>query len=291
MSFATWLFLYLAGLLELVFRYRVSFDRGVAAFALFLPLIALAIPRTYQRNPKLGRGLQIAGAVLALGCSIVFARSLSLEFWDTQRVDLAWLSAGIGVGGLFAIQNENKVSGKWQIANWLMVSVGWLLALWNPAGAWLAIAPAASLALWQRATPNEVSIDKAIGNKAVGLSAGWALFWIGMGMSKSWWDSDTYGLLGTALWAFGVAIAYVPKLNDIKLPLPLLWLALFSLLYAWLPIWLWAPLLGLLSGWTLQRTAKSWHWASAYALLLGLLLSYGLHSNLQWFGWLLWGSR
>lgn len=284
MSLATWLFLYLAGLTELAIRYRLSFsfDKGLAAFVVLIPLLALAVLQPQRRSPKLESSLQVVGAVLALCCVILFARTLSLDFWDTKRMDLAWLSAAIGVGGLLAVRKENS-RNDWHIANWLIVSLGWLLALWNPIGPWLAIAPAASLAVWQRAA--------APMNKVAGLSPAWALFWIGMALPKSWWDSATWGALGTALWALGVASTYVPKMRDVKLPMPLLWLALFPLLYPWLPIWIWAPLLGLLSGWALQQTARPWHWAAAYALLAGLVLSYGLHSNLQWFGWLVWASH
>ena len=108
-------------------------------------------------------------------------------------------------------------------------------------------------------------------------------------MSKPWWDSDTWGALGIALWALAVAITCLPRIRELRLPFPLASLALVPLLYPWLPVWIWAPLLGLLSGWALQRSARPWHRAAGYALLLGLLLSYGLHSNLQWFGLWVWG--
>lgn len=275
MSIATWLFLYLAGLVELGIRYRLSVTNGFAAWVLLLPLLLTALPRPQRRE------LQVFGGVLALCCVIPFARRLNLDFWDIQRIDMAWLAAGIGVGGLFAV-NEESASSEWQVANWLTVSLGWLLALWNPIGPWLAIAPAASLSLWPRSVA-------PIG-KVAGISPAWALFWIGMAVSKSWWDSDTWGVLATALWALAVACTYLPKVRELRLPLPLWLLALWPLLYPWLPIWIWAPLFGLLSGWVFQQTTKPWRGAPAYALLAGLVVSYGLHSNLQWFGWLVWGS-
>ena len=276
MSLVTWLFLYLAGLVELGIRYRLSVTNGFAAWVLLLPLFLIAVPRPQRRD------LRVLGSVLALCCVIPFARSLSLDFWDIQRMDMAWLAAGIGVGGLLAVDEENS-SSEWQIANWLIVSFGWLLALWNPIGPWLAIVPAASLAFWPR--------SNAPIRKSAGLSPAWLLFWIGMAVSKSWWDSDTWGALATALWAFSVACTYLPKLRDLTLPLPLWSLALWPLLYPWLPIWIWAPLFGLMSGWALQQSARPWRGAVAFALLAGLIVSYGLHSNLQWFGWLVWGSN
>jgi len=286
MSLTTWLFLYLAGLMELAMRYRLSFGRGHAAFVVLIPLVALAIPRWQKNGSKFARSLPVVGALLALSCAVLFARIVSLDFWDAERLDLAWLSAGIGVGGLLAVREESWLT-QWHIANWLIVSLGWLLALWNPIGPWLAIGPATSLAIWQRSA----SVDESPTNKVAGLSPAWELFLIGLGMSKTWWDSDTWGALGTALWAFGVAISYVSKLRGVRPRRPLLWLVLFPFLYPWLPIWIWAPSLGLLSGWALQQSARPWHWAAPYALLGGFVLSYGLHSNLQWFGWLVWGSR
>jgi hypothetical protein len=285
MSLATWLFLYLAGLMELAMRYRLSITKNVAAYVVLIPLVVLALPRWQIRLPKVARILHLVGAMLAFFCAVLFARRMSLEFWDTDSVDLALLSAGIGVGGLLAVREESGLN-EWQFANWLIVSVGWLLALWNPIGPWLAIGPATSLALWQRANSAE-----PLPEKKAGLSPAWVLFLIGMGMSKSWWDSDSWGALGTATWAFGVASTYLPKICDMKPRWSLLWLALFPFLYAWLPVWLWSLVLGLLSGWAIQQTARPWHRAAAFALLGGLFLSYGLHSNLQWFGWLVWGSR
>ena len=87
-----------------------------------------------------------------------------------------------------------------------------------------------------------------------------------------------------------VAVTYVPKMRDLRppLPLPLLSLALIPFLNPWLPIWIWAPVLGLLAGWALQHTARPWHWAAGYALPAGLMISYGMHTNLQAFGWLVW---
>ena len=34
------------------------------------------------------------------------ARGLSLDFWNTERIDLALLSAGIGLGGLLVVRAE-----------------------------------------------------------------------------------------------------------------------------------------------------------------------------------------
>ena len=42
----------------------------------------------------------------------------------------------------------------------------------------------------------------------------------------------------------------------------LLALILIPLVYAWLPLWIWAPLLGLLSGFALQQTAHLRAWLS-----------------------------
>jgi hypothetical protein len=296
MRFSTWLFLYVAGLIELALRYRVSFGRGSAAIILLIPLLAVAIPRRFvlkaKFHPKLDRVLPWLGAILAFVCAIVFARITSLDFWDTQRFDLAWLCAGIGLGGWLAIQDDHdsqsETTDNWNIVNWLMVSVGWLLTLWHPTAMWLLIGPIAAMSLLQSRNTNMT--ERAL--PVTGLvSAGWVMFLIGLGVSKTWWDSDTMGALGTALWGLGVAAASLPKVRNVMLGYTLVWLALFPLLYVWLPIWMWAPGYGVLCGWAFQRTIMPWNQAITYVLLLGLLLSYALHSNLQIFGLLLWGAH
>jgi hypothetical protein len=273
------LFLYVAGIVELAIEYRLKFGKGFSGIVVLIPLLVLAVPRQQRR------GLYVLGTVLALCCAVLFARSLSLDFWDAQRMDLAWLAAGIGVGGLLAVRVEHSRS-EWHIANWLMVSAAWLLALWNPAGPLLAMAPAALLGMW----PNSALTRELPIHKVAGLSPAWLLFWIGMALPKSWWDSDSTGAVATAVWAFGAAITYLPKIRDLRPPSLLVALALLPLLYPWLPIWIWAATLGLLSGWAIQRSARPWHWAAAFSLLVGLMISYALHSNLQLFGWLVWGS-
>jgi hypothetical protein len=274
MNMTTWLFLYLAGLMEAAIRYRLSLRDGWCAVLILLPLALLGMPR--PKRPS----VRWLGLLITLGCSIAFARSVSMDFWDTERLDLAFLIAGIGLGAWLCVR-ESRPDSAWQVAEWLMVSLGWLLALWNPFAPWMALAPAAALALW--------SPLQAVPGNTSGLSPSWLLFWIGMAVSKPWWDSDTWGALGVALWALAVAITCLPRIRALRPPLPLASLALVPLLYPWLPVWIWAPLLGLLTGWALQRSARPWHRAAGYALLGGLLLSYGLHSNLQWFGPWVWG--
>ena len=276
MNINSWRFLYLAGFVEFALRSRLALDGSLATLGLLLPLLLLPL-----RIP-LRRDLQIAGLLLALGCSIALARSLSLEFWDTQRADLAWLCAGIGVGGLLTVRSSRPDSAM-TAAEWLVVGLGWLVGTWQPGGPWLAMAPAALFTFFrQPAQPGMVR---------TGLPAAWLLFWIGMGLSRPWWDAGSIGALATAIWAAGVAVSYLPVISRLKLPRPLIAVALLPLLYPWLPAPVWALVFGLLCGWSLQHAAQPQRRVSSFALLLGLLLSFGLHSNLQWFGWLLWGAR
>ncbi len=274
MNITTWLFLYLAGLMEAAIRYRFSLGDGWCAVVIITPLALLAMPRPPQAF------VRWLGVLITLGCSIAFARSVSLDFWDTERLDQAFLVAGIGIGAWLTIR-ETATNTACQVAEWLMVGLGWLLALWNPFAPWMALAPAAVLALQLQ--------SQTTTSRTSGLSAAWLLFWVGMAVSKSWWDSAAWGSLGVALWALAVAVTWLPRIRDLRPPYPLASLALVPILYAWLPVWIWAPLLGLLTGWALQRSARPWHWSAGYALLVGMLLSYGLHSNLQWFGLWVWG--
>jgi len=276
MSISTWLFLYLAGLVELDTRYRLSGDHGFATFVGLIPLFVMGLLPARQRVPQ---GL---GVIMVIACSVTLARTLSLEFWDTQRVDLALLSAGVGLGGLLTVRDE-QMTTTMNVLNWTLVALGWLIALWHPLGPWIAMGPAASLVLWPRSKTEPI--------KAAGLSPTWLLFWIGMAVAKPWWDSDDWGEWVVALWAFGVAGSHLPKVRDLRLPWPLASIALFPLLYPWIPNWLWGSVLGLLCGHALQLTARPWPRLTAYALLAGMLLSYGLHSNLELFGPLVWGSR
>jgi hypothetical protein len=275
-NISTWLFLYLTGLMELDIRYRLTTIHWQSTLVIMIPLLALAAAR------PLSRGWRWLGAALSLACSICMARELSLDFWDTQRLDLALLSAGIGLGGLLTVREECTYPG-WNIVNWLTIAAGWALALWHPLGPWIAMGPAASLALWRRPESPVVKIG--------GLSPAWLLFWIGMAISKPWWDTDDWGEWIVALWALGVTASYLPKVRELRLPWPLAVIALLPLLYPWIPYWVWAPLLGLVSGYALQHSARPWHHLAGYALLAGMLLSYTMHSNLELFGPLVWGSR
>jgi len=276
MSYAAWLFLYLAGLTELAVRYRATLHNLPATLIVLLPLLAMAAPRSGHR------ALRWSGVALTLGCALGMARVLSLDFWNTERIDLALLSAGIGLGGLLAIR-EDAGEPAWELSNWLLIAAGWLCGLWLPLGPWIAMGAAATLALWPR--------PRLPLSAVAGLSAPWLLFWIGMAISKPWWDSDDWGAWVVALWAGGVACSYLPRLRRWRPPRPLLLIALFPLLYAWLAHWLWALPLGLLCGCALQGSARPWPRAAGYALLAGILVSYLVHSNLELFGPLVWGAR
>ena len=102
MSYTTWLFLYLAGLMELDIRYRLTTHHLPATLIALLPLAALALPlraRPAWRWPAV---------TLTLCCAVLMARGLSLDFWNTERIDLALLSAGIGLGGLLVVRAEPR---------------------------------------------------------------------------------------------------------------------------------------------------------------------------------------
>jgi len=276
MSYTSWLFLYLTGLMELDIRYRLSTHHPAATLIVLLPLLAMAAPASRHT------ALRWLGAATAVTCAIVMARTLSLDYWNTERIDLALLAAGIGLGGLLAVRDE-ATDPAWEFVSWLVIAAGWLAGLWLPLGPWIALGAASTLALWPRTAAPAVA--------SAGLSAPWLLFWIGMAISKPWWDSDDWGELTVALWALGVACAYLPLLRRCRVPMPLVLIALFPLLYPWIPNALWAVPLGLVSGWALKASARPWHRAAGYALLAGMLLSYAMHSNLELFGWLVWGAR
>lgn len=276
MSYASWLFLYLAGLMELDIRYRLTLHHIPATLIVLLPLAVMAAPRPQHQ------ALRCYGVALTLACAVMMARLLTLDFWNTERIDLALLSAGIGLGGLLATRDDHA-EPDWELANWLVIGAGWLVGLWLPLGPWIAMGAATTLALWPRTALPVRPVS--------GLSASWLLFWIGMAISKPWWDSDDWGEWVVALWAGGVACSYLPGVRAWRPPVPLLLIALFPLLYPWIANWLWAPLLGLLCGGALQATARPWRRAAGYALLAGMVLSYILHSNLELFGPLVWGAR
>jgi hypothetical protein len=276
MSYTAWLLLYLAGLVELTVRYRATLHSPTATLILLLPLLAMAAPRA--RHPT----LRYVGVALTLGCALAMARLLSLDFWNTERIDLALLSAGIGLGGLLSLR-EDGAEPDWELVNWLLIAAGWLGGLWLPLGPWLAMGAAATLALWPR-PPRPL-------HAVAGWSAPWLLFWIGMAISKPWWDSDEWGAGVVALWAAGAACSCLPRVRGWRPPRPLLVIALFPLLYPWIPNWLWALPLGLLCGAALQGSARPWPRIAGYALFAGLLLSYLVHSNLELFGPLVWGAH
>ncbi len=283
MSITTWLFLFIAGLVELAIRFRVSFGHSAAAVLLLLPA-ALALVVAPGRAPiaRARQSFALLGSLLALSCAVLFARAVNLDFWNPERLDLAVLVAGLGIGSWLTVrEDDDELRGS--LVNGLLVALGWLLAyLWTPAGPWLVLAAASTLSLWGR--------DPAPSPARAGPSAVSALFWIGLALPKAWWDSESLGALSTALWGVGFALSAVPRIRDLPLPRPLLALALIPLAYVWVPLWLWAPALGLVAGLALRRCARPWPRAIVLAALGGLLLSYAVHSNLQIAGPLVWGA-
>lgn len=272
MNRATWIALYLLGLVDLAVRYRLG--GGLATWVLLAPVVAMVFP--LRPKGAWGRILRCGGAVVAGLAAIALGRCLGADPWDLTRLDLAMASAALGLGSLLTVEEALPSQLGWPVV------LGWFLAGTLPLGPWFALAAWSLVAGWGE--------DEAV-DPAPGVAPALPLLFMGLLLPKPLWDTGAgaQGPWGVAWMGLGaMAAAHLPRL----LP-PTLGLGLAFLLHPWLP----APLAGLLAGvtlgWAWAALPRPWPRGAQVILLFGMLLSYALHANLQvpGFGLLLQGAR
>ena len=293
---ALWLFLYLAWLVRNLGLLTLE-ERSWSTFFLVLPLLVLPLTaRLRRQRPEWFHGwpTRIAG-LIALASSLVLARLLLLDFWDTKRVGASVLLALLGLGLQWVMLARPEPLGGLRL--WLWIAFWEFAGAWHPAltplGAGLGACLLAFDLFPRQPWPH---------SSRYALRVWPALFLLGLTLPKPAWDfllEPTWAQAFSAF-ALGVAFAHLAFLRGLgeKIPSALLLgaMAVLFVIYPSSIAWVWALLLGILGGWSLPRLPRPLPVVQvSAAFLLGLLLSFLLHANagrplLKHFVWLGGGS-
>lgn len=278
---AVWLFLYLGSLIQMLTLYRLDANRP-ATLVLLLPLLALPLlDRLGGRLPWLaGRAATRVAGLVSFGAALALARSLNLGFWETRHLGLAALSALAG-GGLLLVLRA-LVRPEAAMGHWVWLAAWLYAAQWHPVLPFLGAGLSALLGGFGR-WPESA----APGPGARRSAPFWTMALLGLVLAKPWYDFNLEGAWAPPLALFSLAAgaAALPRLRERVEPVPgsvlLVLLALPFLAYhpAWLPVW--ALAVGLCWGSLWVRLPRPLPVTRlSFGFLLGLLVSYALHSNL-----------
>ncbi len=291
---ALWLFLYLGSLVQMLTLYRLDLNKPATLFAL-LPFLVLPVMGWLLRQlPVLKSPAVLRGVgLLSFACAVAMARILHLGFWDTRHLGVGALCAGVGLGLLLVVRTASR--GEAGFGLWL-----WMAA-WLYAGAWHPVLPFLGAGL--------SALLYALGGLPQGdstpaatkrLHPFWTLLLLGLVLPKPWFDFNLEPGWAPAMAAFAVAVGVAglapmrAALDRLPSAALLLLLAVAFVAYpsAWAPVW--AAAVGLVFSALWRRLPRPLSLALiTYGFLVGLLVSYALHSNLgvpmlRRFIW--WGS-
>lgn len=275
-----WLLLYLASLIQALGLYTLE-AKSPTTFLLLLPLLLLPFTARLRRKcPKAFEGWPLrAAGTLALVLSLLLARSLNLDFWDTKRWPAAILAGCLALAlqwVTLALPEESDGPGLW-----LWVACWEYAGGWHPSLTFLGAGLGACLVAFHafpRQPAPEVSSHPM---------RPWpALLLLGLALPKPTWDYmlDPIWARSFAAFAFGAALTHARWMRRIGARVPgwALLVALGGLSFVYLSAlpWLWALLLGAVAGWIWDRLPRPLPMTSlTWAFLLGLVLSFLLHSN------------
>lgn len=291
---ALWLFLYLGSLVQMLTLFRLDLNKPATLFAL-LPFLVLPFMGLLLRQlPWLKHPAVIRGAgLVSFACAVTMARILHLGFWDTRHLGVGALCAGVGLGLLLVMRASSR--GEAGLGLWLWIAA-WLYAgAWHPVMPFLGAGLSAVLCAFD-VLPEGGTLPPS--TKTV--HPFWSLFLLGLVLPKPWFDFNLEAGWAPAMAAFALAAGLAglapirAALDRLPSPLLLVLLAMAFVAYpsAWAPIW--AGVVGLLFGALWLRLPRPLSLVPVtYGFLLGLLVSYALHSNLgvpmlRRFLW--WGS-
>ncbi len=278
---AIWLFLYLGCLIQMLTQYRLDLNHP-ATLLMALPILALPLlDRLCRLLPwLLGKtALRVAG-VLALLSALALARSLNLGFWDTRHLGLAALCALLGLGLLLVVRSVPREGASFGL--WLWIAAWLFAASWHPVMTFIGAGLSACLGGFNR-WPEGQPLVPATRR----LGPFWAMTLLGLVVSKPWFDFNLESTWAPvlALFALAVGVAGRPwiqkRLERLPSAVPLSLLALAFVLYpsAWALAW--GAEVGLCWGALWPRLARPLSLTRAsLGFVLGLLVSYALHSNL-----------
>lgn len=278
---AIWLFLYLGCLIQLLTLYRLDVNQP-ATLLMALPILLLPLmDRLCRHQPwLLGKGAVRVAGLAALVSALALARILNLGFWETRRLGLAALCGLLGLGLLLVVRSiPRETAGP---GFWLWIAAWEFAGLWHPVLPLLGAGLSACLGAfgrWPEGEPLEPSRRR--------VSPFWTLLLLGLVLPKPWFDFNLDGTWAPVMAVFSLAVggASLSKVRQglDRLPnaVPLILLALAFVAYpsAWALVW--GAAVGLFWGVLWPRLPRPLPLARvSLGFLLGLLLSYGLHSNL-----------
>jgi len=279
---AAWLFLYLGGLVHALAIYGLEFQSPRFAIILF-PIALVPLPILLKRHrPALFAAVPPkALASAGLAAALLFLRGLNLDYWNTPDLMPSILVAVMGIASLWvALTDPFREDGA---IIWIRIGLWQLTGFLHPA---MPIAGASVFAFMGafgllRPVPATTSSAKAPDPFPAALV-------LGLVLSKPWWDyaANPGWAPDLAAWGLGAALTYLLPVRQAgaRIPMAAMHVALAALFVLYLPQWGWAwgLLLGLAWGWIWQRLARPLPFRRlTYGLLLGFMLSYALHANLQ----------
>lgn len=278
---AVWLFLYLGCLVRLLTLYRLD-AKAPATLLMALPILLLPImDMLCHALPALQKKvtLRVAGLV-ALSAALVLARSLNLGFWETRQLGLGALCAALGLGLSLVVQSQPKEQGGPGL--WVWIAAWEFAGLWHPVLTFVGAGLTAFLCAFG-AWPG----GRALSATSHRLRPFWPLLLLGLVLPKPWFDFNLEGQWAAAMAVFALATAIAglsllrTALDRLPTALLVVMLGLHFFIYPQGWTLYWALAVGLLWGCLWPRFSRPLgRTRSSLGFLLGLLISFALHSNL-----------
>lgn len=280
---AIWSFLYLLGLGRLLAMNGFDLQRP-AAWLILLPILLLLggaqvrrqLPALFSAAP-----IRIAGT-LGFAALLLLARHLNLAGWDVRETWPDLLAATGGLGSLWVLLGSAEEASP-TVGHWLWIAFWLLTGFLDPALPLLGAGLAGCLTAWGLLPRQPAPGDARPAMRPITLT----FFLMGLTSSKAGWDfgpRPDWAFAGAAL-GLGAALAqlgplhrHLARLPDWALPLGL---GLLAIAYAPGLLLPWGALLGILVSLAWDRAPRPFATGRlAGALLLGLVFSFALHSNL-----------
>ncbi len=280
---AIWILLYLAGLCHLLALNGFDLQRP-AAWLILLPILALLGGGPLRRRaPGLfAPAFLRAAGLLGLAGTLLLARHLHLAGWDVRDAWPDLLAATGGLGSIWVLLGSAEADAP-GAPHWLWIAFWLLTGFLDPALPLVGAGLAGCLVAWGLLPGRPLPLDPPPVRGRTTL----VFFLMGLTLSKPGWDfgpRPDWALAGAAL-GLGAMVAQVGPLRlrlarvpDLALPLGI---GLLAIAYAPGLLLPWGALLGLLVGLAWARTPRPFAIARlGGALLLGMVFSFALHSNL-----------
>ena len=279
---AIWILLYLAGLCHLLALNGFDLQRP-AAWLILLPILALLGGGPLRRRaPGLfAPAFLRAAGLLGLAGTLLLARHLHLAGWDVRDAWPDLLAATGGLGSIWVLLGSAEADAP-GAPHWLWIAFWLLTGFLDPALPLVGAGLAGFLTAWGL-LPRQPVTGARPAMRQIALT----FFLLGLTFSKAGWDfgpRPDWAFAGAAL-GLGAALAQLSPLQSrlARLPDGVLPLGIGLLAIAYAPGLLlpWGALLGILVSLAWARAPRPFAIARlGGALLLGIVCSFALHSNL-----------